>query len=160
MSRHKSAEAHFLCSRPSFFRIRTSVPPCSKETSSMASFIKWMPCVPQGGFGASYAPYPSFVSRQVRKDRQGSDKEFQLCKSRFELWGRRNHSLFLERSGPSWLCSRRLPCYSRVVEIQTLLLLHHPPRWKLPLWSKETSQSTENGWPHWMDMSALKSNLR
>src|SRR5215467_7000977 len=43
LSRHKSAEAHFLCSRPTLFRIRTSVPPCSKETSSMASFIKWMP---------------------------------------------------------------------------------------------------------------------
>src|SRR5438094_2650644 len=59
--------------------------------------------VPQGGFGASYAPYPSVVSLQVRKDRQGSDKEFQLCKSRFELWAIRNHALFLERSVPLWL---------------------------------------------------------
>src|SRR5882724_3192623 len=44
-SAHK-ARAHWtdvLCSCPTFFRIWTSVPPRSKETSSMANFIKWMP---------------------------------------------------------------------------------------------------------------------
>src|SRR6266853_946659 len=112
-------------------RTTNSVPTRSNYQAAVG-IVEQASCVPQGGFGASYAPYPSVVSLQVRKDRRGSDKEFQLCKSRFELWAIRNHALFLETSGPLWLCSRRFHCYLLVVEIQTLLLLHHPPRWKLP----------------------------
>jgi hypothetical protein len=39
----QNAGAHVLCSRPSFFRMRTRDPPCSKETSSMATLLKWIP---------------------------------------------------------------------------------------------------------------------
>src|SRR5713101_5450084 len=119
--------------------------PTRPNYQAAAGVVEQASCVPQGGFGASYAPYPSVVSLQVRKDRQGSEKGFQLCKSRFELWAIRNHALFLERSGPLWRCSRRLRCYSLVVETQTLLLLHHPPRWKLPPWCKKMSPSTASG---------------
>src|ERR1700746_1993903 len=74
--------------------------------------------------GHHNARYPSVLSLQARKERQGSDKEFQLWKSRFELLAIGNHAPFLEGSGPLWLCSRWLRWCLRVVETQMLPLLH------------------------------------
>src|SRR5260370_25915932 len=74
-----------------------------------AGIVEQASCVPRGGFGASYAPYPSVVNLQVRKDWQGSDKEFQFMQITIRTLGnKKSRSLF----GGVWPLVALLPAAS------------------------------------------------